>query len=187
MKRTSIWILLFLLLFPVSVFAQLDRGNPFQGSLLGATTPAGTPGGGQAGYPGTAIGGTTTRLGSYKEAVLTLVVTSLSARSGENLSVWVQHSTDAGDGTWTDLGRFDTIVGSDTLATAKRVMFWSSQRSPGPYATSEVIDVVRAPEDRSLAAGTVNMGPIGPNMRVAYNWNSLTASFTFSVTGFFRQ
>jgi len=184
MKRIFLFLTLFLLLIPARSFAQLDRCNQCQIEILGATTPAATANNGVSTEQG--LGSTIGRMHNFKEAVFTLNATTLSGRTSENLAVWVQHSADGGT-SWTDLLRFTNITGLTSIANAKRVAFWSSSLAPGPWSTSLVADVERALEDRALAETTVNMGPIGGLMRVAYNYNSNTASFTFSVNGFFKE
>lgn len=187
MKRLFFLFALFALLFllvPHLALAQLTRGDDVQLSILGSTNPA------ASGASGTVTqritGDTISRMQNFRDGVFTLNVTTLSGVPSDTLSVWIQHTADGGT-TWTDLLRFGNIAGTDSVANSKRFAYWSSRLAPGPWVSSLVADVERQIEDRSIAAGTVNQGPIGSQLRVAYNYNSVTASFTFSITGFFHN
>lgn len=180
MKRVLLLAVLFLLLIPQALQAQVIRGDFVQVELLASTTPtASTP-------VVEATGSTISRMQNFKEAVIVLNATAspYSAGAGQLLRVWVQHSADSGT-TWTDLLRFADLDG--TTSSPKRYAYWSSSLAAGPWVTSLVADVERGLENRSIAAGTVNMGPIGSQLRVVYNYASTTASWTFNVTGFFRR
>ena len=104
-------------------------------------------------------------------ALFQLAVTAAATAAGDTLNVYIQHSGDNGT-TWDDFLSFTQVLGNGGV---KNFIAGQTEEGATPAALHPVAD-------GSLAAGTVNQGPLGDLWRV--KWvvvNGTAASFTFAV------
>ena len=103
-------------------------------------------------------------------AAFQLAVTAAAAAGGDTLNVYVQHSTDQGV-TWDDFVSFTQVLGNGGV---KNFIAGQTAQGAAPAAMHPVAD-------GSLAAGSVNQGPLGDLWRVKWVIAGATPNFTFAV------
>lgn len=125
-------------------------------------------------------GSAVTRMQNFRQGLIFLDITAAATETADTLNVYIQTSPDGTD--WCDVGSFAQQAG-DLTTPVRRLLTWSSYSLP----TADE----GACTDATLAAGTMNQGPIADTLRVKWDITDSTTtgnlSFTFGVTGYFRE
>lgn len=110
-------------------------------------------------------------------ALFVLTVTAAAADAADTLDVFVQHTWDGTN--FDDFVHFTQVLGNGGAKTY--LAQWRRDVSP----ESEL----RAPADATLAAGVLQGGPVGDDLRLKWlivDSGDADQSFTFSVTALFE-
>jgi hypothetical protein len=114
---------------------------------------------------------TVTGLDYCESAMFWLNVTAAGTTANDKLDVWLQKTWDGGT-TWTDFARFTQVLGNG--GAVSYLAEWSSKPTPETEQG--------APSDAAIAAGVVQGGTLGPQIRVKYVVTETnTATFTFNI------
>ena len=116
--------------------------------------------------------------GRATAAIFWLSITADESTGADALEVFVQHSLDGGT-TWQDFAAFDPAPGDAGNAGFVQQLQWVRNTNDTEAQPAQV---------GAQGAGTVDNGPIGPDIRVywAITDASGSASFTFDVSGRFE-
>lgn len=105
-----------------------------------------------------------------ERARFVLKVTAAAAAAGDTLDVYVQRTIDGGT-TWDDFVHFTQVLGNGGVKTF--IAEWTKEVTPETE--------LRAPADGALAAGVLQGGPFGEDIRVKWVIAGSTPNFTFTV------
>ena len=116
--------------------------------------------------------------GRATAAIFWLSITADESTGSDVLEVFLQHSLDGGS-TWQDFAAFDPAAGNAGNAGLVQQLQWVRNTNDTEAQGAQM---------GAQSAGTVDNGPIGPDIRVywAITDASGSASFTFEVSGRFE-